>query len=56
LIGQSDAGEPFLHKEAVDIIIATKKAGIDVALATNGVMFDKEKARKSLGHLIWLKD
>lgn len=51
----SGEGEPLLHKDAVDIIIATKKAGIDVALSTNGVMFDREKAVKTLRCLTWLK-
>ncbi|MDP2928054.1 MAG: radical SAM protein, partial [Candidatus Omnitrophota bacterium] len=51
----SGEGEPLLHKSAVDIIVFTKKAGIDVALVTNGVMLGKEKAKKSLEHLVWLK-
>lgn len=51
----SGEGEPFLHKDAEEIIIFTKKLGIDVALATNGVFFDKEKAKKTLGCLTWIK-
>jgi len=48
-------GEPFLHKDAPEIIAFTKKSGIDVAVTTNGVMFDSEVARKSLGYLSWLR-
>ncbi|MDD5130438.1 MAG: radical SAM protein [Candidatus Omnitrophica bacterium] len=51
----SGEGEPLLHKDAVGIINFTKKAGIDVALVTNGVLFDKEKAAGSLNSLSWLK-
>jgi len=48
-------GEPLLHKDAVDIIVFTKKAGIDVSVTTNGVIFDKEMAKKSLGYLSWFR-
>jgi len=51
----SGEGEPLLHKDVADIIVFTKKSGIDVALATNGVMFDKDKANRLLRHLSWLK-
>jgi radical SAM protein with 4Fe4S-binding SPASM domain len=51
----SGEGEPLLHKDAIDIIVFTKKAGIDVALVTNGVVFDKDKAKRTLGYLTWLK-
>ncbi len=48
-------GEPLLHKDIADIIAFTKKAGIDTAVTTNGIMFDKELAKKSLGYLSWLR-
>ena len=51
----SGEGEPLLRKDASDIIIYTKKAGIDVALATNGTMLDKNTANKILPYLTWLK-
>lgn len=51
----SGEGEPLLYNNAIDIIIFTKEIGIDVALVTNGVMYDKEKAKRSLGYLTWLK-
>lgn len=48
-------GEPFLHKNIVDIIAYTKKAGIDAAVTTNGVLFDKELANATLANLTWIK-
>lgn len=51
----SGEGEPLLYKNAIDIVIFTKQTGIDVALVTNGVMYDKERAKRSLGYLTWLK-
>lgn len=51
----SGEGEPLLHKDVSDIIMVTRKSGIDVALVTNGVMLDKEKSKRILGHLTWLK-
>ena len=48
-------GEPFLHKQMPDIINDTKKACIDVAVATNAVLFDKNKADKVLSALSWIK-
>jgi radical SAM protein with 4Fe4S-binding SPASM domain len=51
----SGEGEPLLHNNATGIITFTKKAGIDVALVTNGVLFGKDKAEALLKHLTWLK-
>ncbi|MFA5356960.1 MAG: radical SAM protein [Candidatus Omnitrophota bacterium] len=48
-------GEPFLHDGAADIIVFTKKSGLDTAVTTNGVMFHRETAVKTLGHLSWLR-
>ena len=48
-------GEPLLHKEIVDIILHTKKAGIDVAITTNGVLLNKEFVDKTLGSIEWIK-
>ena len=48
-------GEPLLHKEIVDIILHTKKAGIDVALTTNGVLLNKEFVDNTLGSIEWIK-
>jgi GTP 3',8-cyclase len=51
----SGEGEPLLHNKAPEIFNFTKKAGIDVALVTNGVLLTKEVARASLGSLAWVK-
>jgi radical SAM protein with 4Fe4S-binding SPASM domain len=51
----SGEGEPLLHNGATDIIIFTKKAGIDVAITTNGVMFKKEMAKRLLRYISWLR-
>lgn len=48
-------GEPFLHKDMAEIINHTKKAGIDVAVTTNGVLFKKEIADKILDGTEWIK-
>lgn len=48
-------GEPFLHKDIAEIIRATKKSGIDVALTTNAVLFDKKIADETLQYLSWIK-
>ncbi len=48
-------GEPLLHKEICDIILFTKKAGVDVALTTNGVLLNKELVDKTLGSIEWIK-
>ena len=37
------------------IILDTKKAGIDVAMTTNGVLFTKSVIDKTLGSLSWVK-
>jgi cyclic pyranopterin phosphate synthase len=49
-------GEPFLHKRMVEIILHTRqKAGIDVALTTNGVLMRPEVAEQILGATAWIK-
>ena len=51
----SGEGEPLLYKNAKNIIVFTKESGIDVALSTNGVMFNREIAKASLGSLSWIR-
>lgn len=51
----SGEGEPLLHKNAAEVIGFTKKMGIDVAIATNGVMLNKDLSEKILGYLSWIK-
>jgi MoaA/NifB/PqqE/SkfB family radical SAM enzyme len=48
-------GEPFLHKDIAEIIGYTKKAGIDVAVTTNAVLFNRGLAEATIPYLSWLK-
>jgi len=51
----SGEGEPLLHKDIIDITAFTKQLGFDVALSTNGVMLNKDRADKILKCLTWLR-
>jgi radical SAM protein with 4Fe4S-binding SPASM domain len=51
----SGEGEPLLHKDATDIVGSTRKAGIDVALVSNGVFLDRDRAKILLKYLSWIK-
>lgn len=51
----SGEGEPLLHPDFVTIVTAAKNAGIDAALATNGVLLVPELAEKILDKLTWIK-
>ncbi len=48
-------GEPFLHPRLAELVEVTMRAGIDVAITTNGVLLDSETARKVLPHVTWIK-
>jgi len=48
-------GEPLLHKNIDLIVKATRKAGIDVSITTNGVFLNKELSAKILKHLSWIR-
>lgn len=48
-------GEPLLHKDICEIIQYTKRAGIDAAITTNGVLLTKDMSRKVLGLLSWVR-
>ncbi len=49
-------GEPLLNPHIYDAIEEGTKAGIDIALATNGVLFDLgEKGAKALPSLKWIR-
>jgi radical SAM protein with 4Fe4S-binding SPASM domain len=48
-------GEPFLHKDISNIIKSTKDAGIDVAVTSNGALFNKTLADHNLPYLSWIK-
>jgi len=48
-------GEPFLHKATPEAIHEAKKSGLDVAVATNGVLFSRDIAEKTLPDLTWIR-
>ena len=48
-------GEPLLHKDMAEIISCTKKAGIDAAVTTNGVLLNKDITDSILGDAEWIK-
>lgn len=48
-------GEPFLHKDIIEIIDHTKHAGIDVALTTNGALLSNAIVDKCLSNISWIK-
>lgn len=48
-------GEPFLHKDLPEIIVHTKKAGIDVAITSNGVLLRKEIIDTIIDSVEWIK-
>jgi radical SAM protein with 4Fe4S-binding SPASM domain len=48
-------GEPFLHPAVCEFVLNAKTAGLDVAMATNGVLFTEEKIRQCLPHLSWVR-
>ncbi|MFH0899276.1 MAG: radical SAM protein [Pseudomonadota bacterium] len=51
----SGEGEPLLHPDAASIVQATRRAGIDVAITTNGVLLKPAKAEQILPHTDWIK-
>lgn len=48
-------GEPLLHKDIAEIVKYAKELGLDVALTTNGVLFNKQKALQILPYISWIK-
>lgn len=48
-------GEPFLHRDIGEIIVHTKRSGIDVGITTNGVLLTEELAARILGSTAWIK-
>lgn len=53
LIGE---GEPTLNPYVYEAIIEGKKAGVDMALGTNGILFDKgANGEEALRHLTWIR-
>lgn len=48
-------GEPFLHRDMADIVVHTQATGIDVAVATNGVLMTPDISEKILGATQWIR-
>lgn len=48
-------GEPLLHQDIADIAAATREAGIDVAVTTNGVFLSPPLAEKLLPVTTWIR-
>lgn len=48
-------GEPFLHKDMTELILHTKRSGIDVALTTNGTLMTRAISEKILDAVEWIK-
>lgn len=48
-------GEPFLHPDMVELILHTKRSGIDVAMTTNGVLYGPAKSEATLAAIEWVK-
>jgi len=48
-------GEPLLHGNISDFVKHAKDSGLAVAITTNGVLFDREKAEECLPYLSWIR-
>lgn len=48
-------GEPLLHKDMADIVIHTKKVGIDVAFTTNATCLTEKFCEKAISSIEWIK-
>lgn len=48
-------GEPMLHKRIVDIVKATKDAGIDVSFTTNATVMNQQFIEEALPLTSWIK-
>jgi len=53
LIGE---GEPLLNPHVYEAIVEAKRAGVDVSMGTNGILFDTGQAgQEALEHLSWIR-
>lgn len=48
-------GEPLLHHDISELITFTKSSGLDIALSTNGVLFNSRLAWECLESLSWIR-
>lgn len=48
-------GEPLLHTDIIQFVKHAYAKKLKVAITTNGVLFDSEKAGKSLPYLSWIR-
>ncbi len=49
-------GEPLINPHVYDAIIAGREAGVDIAMGTNGILFDRNRdGEAALEHLTWLR-
>jgi len=48
-------GEPLLYKDMEEIVRHTKKQNIDVSITTNGSLFERDRAKKILPYLSWIR-
>lgn len=48
-------GEPLVYKDFCSVVKEIKSKGIDIALSTNGVLFTKDIAYKTLDCLSWIR-
>jgi MoaA/NifB/PqqE/SkfB family radical SAM enzyme len=55
-IGLIGEGEPLLNPHVYDAIVEGKRAGVDIALGTNGILLDSGKdGSKALERLSWIR-
>jgi cyclic pyranopterin phosphate synthase len=48
-------GEPLLHKNIGDFVEFAGQKNMDVSITTNGVLFDKKMAEKTMPYLSWIR-
>lgn len=54
-IGFLGDGEPMVHPGVYDAVISGAEAGLDMALATNGLVMKDERLKEFLGSLTWIR-
>ncbi len=54
-VGFLGDGEPTLHPEVYEAVTAGKQAGLDMAIATNGVLLKPERMAEFLEALTWVR-